>query len=64
MAPVQRQLASRFQDQLHSLDFQKIKAFLLNFDEEIKVSATLQALRWRLTKTKRKQAVKLVIYSY
>lgn len=64
MAPVQRQLATRFQDPLHSLDFQKIKDFLLNFDEEIKVSATLQALRWRLTKTKRKQAVKLVIYSY
>lgn len=36
----------------------------MNFDEEIKVSATLQALRWRLTKTKRKQNVRLVIYTY
>ena len=26
--------------------------------------ATLQALRWRLTKTRRKQLVKVVIHSY
>lgn len=66
VAPIQRQLQNRFpppQD-LAPLDFAKIKEFLLNFDEEIKVSATLQALRWRLTKTKRKQNVRLVIYTY
>lgn len=37
---------------------------MINSKEEIKVCATLQALRWRLTKTKRKQLVKLVIHSY
>jgi hypothetical protein len=52
------------QQNIAPLDFEKIKQFLVVFDEEIKVCATLQALRWRLTKTKRKQAVKLVIFSY
>lgn len=37
---------------------------MLNSKEEMKVCATLQALRWRLTKTKRKQLVKLVIHAY
>lgn len=69
-----RQMAAGFQQQYqqqqpefeeHSpLDYAKIKQFLLHFEEEIKISATLQALRWRLTKTKRKQQVKLCIYAY
>ena len=47
------------------LDFLKIKESLKDDGtEEIKVCAILQALRWRLTKTKRKQFVKLAIYSY
>jgi len=46
------------------LNYAKIKHFLLNSDEEIKVCATLQALRWRLTKTKRKQIVRQIIYTY
>ena len=42
------------QQDLASLNFSNIKHFLLNSEEEIKICATLQALRWRLTKTKRK----------
>ena len=52
------------QQALVPLNFEKVKAFLLQSDEEIKVCATLQALRWRLTRTKRKQLVKFAIYSY
>ena len=44
----------QMQDELAPLDFDKIKAFLVDSSEEIRVCATLQALRWRLTKTKRK----------
>jgi len=36
------------------LAYMRIKTFLKESPEEIKVCATLQALRWRLTKTKRK----------
>ena len=54
----------QFQEELAPLDYGKIKAFLLKAEEEIRVCATLQALRWRLTKTKRKQLVKLVIHAY
>ena len=46
------------------LEYDKIKRYLIESTEEIRVCATLQALRWRLTKTKRKQLVKLVIYAY
>ena len=46
------------------MDYSKIKQFLVESNEEIRVCATLQALRWRLTKTKRKQLVKLVIHAY
>jgi hypothetical protein len=47
------------------LNFAIIKTGLLDEEtEDIKVCAILQALRWRLTKTKRKQFVKLAIYSY
>ena len=49
----QQQLMVMQQD-LAPLDYEKIKSFLVNSNEEIKVCATLQALRWRLTKTKRK----------
>jgi hypothetical protein len=52
------------QQPLVPLNFQSIKQFLLHSTEEIKICATLQALRWRLTKTKRKQLVKFAIYSY
>ena len=52
------------QQDLAPLDYEKIKSFLVNSTEEIKVCATLQALRWRLTKTKRKQLVKFVIHAY
>ena len=59
----QQQLQMMLQD-LAPLNFVNIKHFLANSAEEIKVCATLQALRWRLTKTKRKQLVKFVIHSY
>ena len=36
----------------------------MNSNEELKICATLQALRWRLTKAKRKTLVKQVIYMY
>ena len=36
----------------------------MNSNEELKICATLQALRWRLTKAKRKSLVKQVIYLY
>ena len=49
----QQQLMAIQQD-LAPLDYERIKGFLANSNEEIKVCATLQALRWRLTKTKRK----------
>ncbi len=49
---------------LAPLNFQKIKHFLMNSNEELKICATLQALRWRLTKAKRKSLVKQVIYLY
>jgi len=54
----------QLQEELAPLDFAKIKKFLIDSTEEIRVCSTLQALRWRLTKTKRKQLVKLVILSY
>jgi len=54
----------QMQEELAPLDYVKIKSFLMGATEEIKVCATLQALRWRLTKTKRKQLVKLVIHAY
>ena len=54
----------QMQDELAPLDYGKIKQYLLESNEEIRVCATLQALRWRLTKTKRKQLVKLVIHAY
>lgn len=46
------------------MNYEAIRDFLLNSKEDIKICATLQALRWRLTKTKRKQLVKLVIHAY
>ena len=55
----------QLQRELAPIDFKKIKEFLAgDASEEIKVCATLQALRWRLTKTRRKQLVKVVIHSY
>jgi hypothetical protein len=41
-----------------------IKQFLLNSDENVKISATLQALRWRLTKTRKKKTLRQVILTY
>lgn len=52
------------QEELAPLDYGSIKKFLIDSVEDIKVCATLQALRWRLNKTKRKQLVKLVIHAY
>ncbi len=52
------------QEELAPLDYSKIKGFLVDSTEELKVAATLQALRWRLTKARRKQLVKLVIHAY
>jgi hypothetical protein len=49
---------------LAPLNFAKIKHFLMNSNEELKICATLQALRWRLTKAKRKSLVKQVIHLY
>lgn len=46
------------------LDYVKVKDFLLHSDETLKVCATLQAFRWRLTKTRRKRTLKQVIYTY
>ena len=37
---------------------------MLKSDETVNVCATLQAFRWRLTKTRRKRTLKQVIYSY
>ena len=54
----------QMQEELAPLDYGKIKRFLVESNEEIRVCATLQALRWRLTKIKRKQLVKLVIHAY
>ena len=54
----------QMQEELAPLEYDKIKKYLIESTEEIRVCATLQALRWRLTKTKRKQLVKLVIYTY
>ena len=54
----------QMQEELAPLDYVKIKQFLLESTEEIRVCSTLQALRWRLTKTKRKQLVKFVIHAY
>ena len=44
----------QMQEDLAPLDYLKVKKFCIESTEEIKVCATLQALRWRLTKTKRK----------
>jgi hypothetical protein len=49
---------------LAPLNFGKIKHFLMTSGEELRVCATLQALRWRLTKAKRKSLVKQVIHLY
>lgn len=49
---------------LAPLNFGKIKHFLMNSTEELKICATLQALRWRLTKAKRKSLVRQVIHLY
>jgi hypothetical protein len=60
---------------LAPLNFAKIKHFLmtsnaqrgrelLDHKQELKICATLQALRWRLTKAKRKTLVKQVIHLY
>jgi hypothetical protein len=54
----------QMQEELAPLNYLKIKQYLVESNEEIRVCATLQALRWRLTKTKRKQLVKLVIHAY
>lgn len=54
----------QMQEELAPLDYGRIKTFLVDSVEDIKVCATLQALRWRLNKTKRKQLVKLVIHAY
>ena len=51
-------------EELAPLDYNKIKKYLIESTEEIRVCASLQALRWRLTKTKRKQLVKLAIHAY
>ena len=40
------------------LNYDKIKRFLMESDEVLKICATLQAFRWRLTKTRKKKALK------
>ena len=52
------------QQPLAPLNYDAIKDFLLNSSETVKVCATLQAFRWRLTKTRRKRTLKQVIYTY
>ena len=52
------------QQPLAPLNYEAIKDFLLNSSETVKVCATLQAFRWRLTKTRRKRTLKQVIYTY
>lgn len=49
---------------LAPLNFGKLKHFLMTSTEEVQLCATLQALRWRLTKAKRKSLVKQVIHLY
>jgi hypothetical protein len=49
------------------LDFIRVKDFISeegDEDHEIKVCATLQALRWRITKVKRKYQIKQSIHAY
>lgn len=49
---------------MSALDFSKIKDFLMTSDETVKICATLQALRWRMTKTIKKKILKQVVYTY
>jgi len=46
------------------IDFNNVKSFLMSSQEDIKICATLQALRWRITKTKRKVFTKQMILTY
>ena len=46
------------------LDFDKIKDFLLNAKDETQVCATLQALRWRVTKAPHRSAKREILHSY
>ncbi len=41
-----------------------MKEFLLTSNETVKICATLQAFRWRLTYTRKKKTLKQVIYTY
>jgi hypothetical protein len=52
------------QQPLAPLDYESVKSFLLESNETVQVCATLQAFRWRLTKTRRKRTLKQVIYTY
>ena len=57
-----RQLAQ--QAPLACLNYQKIKEFISTSSESVKICATLQAFRWRLTKTRRKKTLRQVIMTY
>lgn len=52
------------QPPLAPLSYDKIKTFLLTSNETVKVCATLQAFRWRLTKTRKKKTLRQVIFTY
>ena len=53
----QRQVANQPQQPpLAPLNYEKIKSSLLTSNETVKVCATLQAFRWRLTKTRKKKS--------
>jgi hypothetical protein len=49
---------------LAPLDYDKIKKFLLESDDELKICATLQALRWRISKTRNYSQRAEVLHTY
>lgn len=49
---------------LAPLDYDKIKKFLLESDDDLKVCATLQALRWRVSKTRSYSQRAEVLHTY
>jgi hypothetical protein len=47
------------------LDYNRVKEYIRNpKSEQIKICATLQALRWRITKVRRKAQIKQSIHAY
>lgn len=49
---------------LAPLDYDKIKKFMLESDDELRICATLQALRWRISKTRNYSQRAEVLHTY